>query len=173
MRLRGAAGQPRASGRFAHRIRLARQRRLVDLHPVAADDDAVGGKRLAGADEGEVAGHDVGGGHGSPRPRPGRRAAVDGEPAAQSLGRSLRAPVEEGVHADQRHQRDQQRDRLGVDRRARRRALPFPPRNQIIGSVAVSRRRSHQGRRGVSTMSLRPYFARWASASTVRRPRSA
>ena len=85
----------RREGRLRDRIRLARQRGLVRLHPGAAGQDAVRGKRLPGGDDGEVTGHELRGGD---RPASGRLpTTVTGWRAGCSVLRSRPGCVDGGT----------------------------------------------------------------------------
>ena len=92
---------------LADRVGFPGQGGFIDLQALAGDDDPVGRERLAGRRDDEVSRHQLGGYN-----RDGITVAnngrAGGEPAPQTLGRSLRPAVQKGVHPDQRHDRREQ-----------------------------------------------------------------
>jgi hypothetical protein len=134
-------------------VGLAGQRGFVRLQVGSVDDETVGGKRLARAHHGEVARHHVEGAHLDVAAVAHQDRTLR-EPGPETLGRGRGPPVEEGVHADQRDERDDQGrglaefSREGVDQARRTEEPQHRVPRSIAGEVPPPSGRSLHDRVG-------------------------
>ncbi len=124
-------------GAFRDGVCLAGQDRLVGLELGAGDDEAVGRKRLARRDDGKIPWHQL------QRAHLGAAAVTHdhcprGEAGPEPLGRGLTPPVQEGVHAHQRHEGDEQDHSLAElpDHGIEQARPPQEPEHRILRGVA-------------------------------------
>ena len=92
---------------LGYRQRLTGKGGFIDLDIQPLDDAAVGGKGLAGLDAHPVPRNQLGGWNGA-KPAVAHDHGRIGQLPAQALGGSLRAPVQKGIHADERQDGNQE-----------------------------------------------------------------